>query len=312
METLAGDARHAGGAGGVQGPAREAQRPRHHRGLVRGRADQLPGAGADGRGRAERRDARLPPGPESGPHGPVPEPRDLQVDPGLRVLRRGHEGGRPLHRAPAQDHRVHGAEAARAAPRRCAPSTRPSGSGPRPRRSAPFSDERRALPRGERPPCSRAGRRSSSGTASSPTGSSIARPAGWRPASPGAGLRPGERVCLHLANRPEFVLAYYGCQKLGVTPVALNVTYAREELRYIIRDSEAAAILSAPPFAAQLPEARRHADRPGARGHRRAGGDRLRGPRRPIRRSGPSTATARIWRRSSTPRPPPAGPRASC
>lgn len=69
-----------------------------------------------------------------------------------------------------------------------------------------------------------------------------------------AGLRPGERVCLHLANRPEFVLAYYGCQKLGVTPVALNVTYAREELRYIIADSEAAAILSAPPFAAQLPE----------------------------------------------------------
>ena len=35
------------------------------------------------------------------------------------------------------------------------------------------------------------------------------------------GLRPGERVCLHLANRPEFVLAYYACQKLGVTPVAL-------------------------------------------------------------------------------------------
>jgi long-chain acyl-CoA synthetase len=68
------------------------------------------------------------------------------------------------------------------------------------------------------------------------------------------GIRPGERVCLHLANRPEFVLAYYGCQKLGVTPVALNVTYARDELAYIIRDSEAAAILSGPPFAAQLPD----------------------------------------------------------
>jgi long-chain acyl-CoA synthetase len=71
-----------------------------------------------------------------------------------------------------------------------------------------------------------------------------------------AGLRPGERVCVHLPNRPEFILAYYGCQKLGVTPVALNVTYARDELAYIIRDSEAAAILSASPFAAQLPEAR--------------------------------------------------------
>ena len=29
------------------------------------------------------------------------------------------------------------------------------------------------------------------------------------------GIRRGERVCLHLANRPEFVVAYYGCQKLG-------------------------------------------------------------------------------------------------
>jgi long-chain acyl-CoA synthetase len=68
------------------------------------------------------------------------------------------------------------------------------------------------------------------------------------------GLRPGERVCLHLANRPEFVLAYYACQKLGLTPVALNVTYVKDELAYIIRDSQAAAILSAPPFAAQLPD----------------------------------------------------------
>jgi long-chain acyl-CoA synthetase len=68
------------------------------------------------------------------------------------------------------------------------------------------------------------------------------------------GLRPGDRACLHLANRPEFVLAYYACQKLGVTPVALNVTYVRDELAYIIRDSGAAAILSAPPFAAQLPD----------------------------------------------------------
>jgi long-chain acyl-CoA synthetase len=69
------------------------------------------------------------------------------------------------------------------------------------------------------------------------------------------GVRPGERVCLHLGNRPEFVLAYYGCQKLGAIPVALNVTYAREELAYIVRDSEAAAILTGAPFAAQLPGA---------------------------------------------------------
>jgi long-chain acyl-CoA synthetase len=67
------------------------------------------------------------------------------------------------------------------------------------------------------------------------------------------GLRAGDRACLHLGNRPEFVLAYYACQKLGVTAVALNVTYVRDELAYIIRDSEAAAVLSAAPAAAALP-----------------------------------------------------------
>jgi long-chain acyl-CoA synthetase len=69
----------------------------------------------------------------------------------------------------------------------------------------------------------------------------------------GLGVRAGERVSLHLGNRPEFVLAYYGCQKLGATPVALNVTYVRDELAYIIRDSAAVAVLSGPPFAASLP-----------------------------------------------------------
>jgi long-chain acyl-CoA synthetase len=71
----------------------------------------------------------------------------------------------------------------------------------------------------------------------------------------GVGLGPGARVCLHLPNGPEFVLAYYACQKLGATVVALNVTYRRDELAYIIRDSEAAAILSASPAAAELPPA---------------------------------------------------------
>ena len=67
------------------------------------------------------------------------------------------------------------------------------------------------------------------------------------------GVRSGERVCLHLGNGPEFVLAYYACQKLGLTAVALNVTYVRDELLYIIRDSAAVAILSGGPAAASLP-----------------------------------------------------------
>src|SRR5205807_10294577 len=74
------------------------------------------------------RDADLPPRQEPGSHGPVLEPGDLPVDSGLRVLRRGHERGRALHRAPPE---AHGAarkgdargpeEAARREPRGLAP-----------------------------------------------------------------------------------------------------------------------------------------------------------------------------------------------
>jgi long-chain acyl-CoA synthetase len=67
------------------------------------------------------------------------------------------------------------------------------------------------------------------------------------------GVRAGQRVCLHLGNRPEFVVAYYACQKLGATAVSLNVTYVRDELDYILRDSGAVAILSGGAAAASLP-----------------------------------------------------------
>ena len=97
------------------------------------------------------------------------------------------------------------------------------------------------------------GRRWSSGTASSPTRSSIGRPAGWRPASPAPGSGRGA-VCLHLANRPEFVLAYYGCRNSGDAGRAERHVRARG-LRYIIADSEAAAILDARRASRQLPEA---------------------------------------------------------
>ncbi len=69
----------------------------------------------------------------------------------------------------------------------------------------------------------------------------------------GLGLTPGQRIGLHLPNSPEFVLAYYAAQKAGLVPLSLNVTYAGEEIRYIVNDAAASAIVTAPPVAAQLP-----------------------------------------------------------
>jgi len=67
------------------------------------------------------------------------------------------------------------------------------------------------------------------------------------------GLKPGERLGLHLPNWPEFVLAYYAAQKIGLVPLSLNVTYRAEELEYILCDAEASAVITAVPAAANLP-----------------------------------------------------------
>jgi len=37
------------------------------------------------------------------------------------------------------------------------------------------------------------------------------------------GLRKGDRVALHMANLPEFVVAYYACFRTGVIAAPLNI-----------------------------------------------------------------------------------------
>lgn len=67
------------------------------------------------------------------------------------------------------------------------------------------------------------------------------------------GLGPGARVGLHLPNTEDFVLAYYACQKVGLVPLSLNVTYAAEEIRYIIGNAGAAAVITTAGLASNLP-----------------------------------------------------------
>jgi long-chain acyl-CoA synthetase len=69
----------------------------------------------------------------------------------------------------------------------------------------------------------------------------------------GLGLKPGERLGLHLPNCPEFALAYYAAQKCGLVPLSLNVTYKADEIEYIVGDARPTALLTADPVAANLP-----------------------------------------------------------
>jgi len=58
------------------------------------------------------------------------------------------------------------------------------------------------------------------------------------------GLRRGDRLCVHLANRVEFIDLFLACTRLGVVMVPMNVLYRERELRHIVADSEPAAIVA--------------------------------------------------------------------
>jgi long-chain acyl-CoA synthetase len=66
-------------------------------------------------------------------------------------------------------------------------------------------------------------------------------------------LRRGERVALHLPNRPDFVLAYYAALKVGLVPLSLNISYKAAELEYIIGNAAAAMVVTADGIDASLP-----------------------------------------------------------
>jgi malonyl-CoA/methylmalonyl-CoA synthetase len=59
------------------------------------------------------------------------------------------------------------------------------------------------------------------------------------------GLRAGDRLCVHLANRVEFIDLFLACARLGVIFVPMNVLYRERELRHIVGDAEPAAVVVA-------------------------------------------------------------------
>jgi long-chain acyl-CoA synthetase len=70
------------------------------------------------------------------------------------------------------------------------------------------------------------------------------------------GVRPGQRVALQMPNAPEFGMAYFGILVSGATVVPLNPLLKPDEVRYILQDSEVAAMVCLPVCYRGLREAR--------------------------------------------------------
>lgn len=62
----------------------------------------------------------------------------------------------------------------------------------------------------------------------------------------GAGVVKGARVAAQMANRPEWVFAHFAAGMLGAVFVPVNTFATREELRYILRHSDASLLLMQP------------------------------------------------------------------
>ncbi|OLR92259.1 long-chain-fatty-acid--CoA ligase [Actinokineospora bangkokensis] len=60
----------------------------------------------------------------------------------------------------------------------------------------------------------------------------------------GLGLRPGDKVAVHLPNVPQFLLAYFGALKAGLVVVPLNPLLTATEIAYHLTDSDSRALIT--------------------------------------------------------------------
>ncbi|HEV3196415.1 MAG TPA: AMP-binding protein [Bryobacteraceae bacterium] len=63
------------------------------------------------------------------------------------------------------------------------------------------------------------------------------------------GLRPGDRLCVYLANCVEMIDVYVACVKLGVIFVPINILYRDREMAHILHDADPSAVVSDADFA---------------------------------------------------------------
>ncbi|MCM8780717.1 MAG: long-chain fatty acid--CoA ligase [Candidatus Omnitrophica bacterium] len=58
------------------------------------------------------------------------------------------------------------------------------------------------------------------------------------------GIRPKDKVAIFLDNCPEFIFAYYAILKIGAVAVPINYMFKIEEVKYILQDSQAVALIT--------------------------------------------------------------------
>ena len=58
------------------------------------------------------------------------------------------------------------------------------------------------------------------------------------------GLKTGQRVCIILGNTPDFIRSYFAVARAGGTVIPINPLLKKEEIKYILNDSEAVFMIT--------------------------------------------------------------------
>jgi len=68
------------------------------------------------------------------------------------------------------------------------------------------------------------------------------------------GLRPGDRICVYLANRIEYIDLFLAATRLGIIFVPINILYRDREIRHIVGDADPVAVVVSRESAEHMPE----------------------------------------------------------
>ena len=69
------------------------------------------------------------------------------------------------------------------------------------------------------------------------------------------GVRAGDKVAIVCTNRPEYMETFFAALKVGAVPVNVNYRYVADEMRYVLDNSDAKAVVHDPAFTPTVVEA---------------------------------------------------------
>jgi len=63
------------------------------------------------------------------------------------------------------------------------------------------------------------------------------------------GVKPGDKVLIHLDNSPEIIISWFGCAYLGAAAVTTNTRSVKRDMEYFAEHAEVVCAITQPAFA---------------------------------------------------------------